>query len=215
MTKLRFIILAIISFSISGCSVQVNPTNSNTTTPKSENVNTPKSEPTKEVNANISNTNQTPVSGKTADKSSCYNLIRDDLMVDKKQTFTIDFKPFEGACFVTFHDPEFDNPPLGSQFYIYKDGKEVFNFPDQFGMGNTTCWVDAVAFEDLNGDQLKDVAIIGKCGAKSGSYNENMVYLNTGNDFSTNADSNAEMLDFSKVSQIRDFVKKNPKMFVP
>lgn len=215
MTKLRFIIPVIILFSISSCSVQVNQTNSNTSTPKTENSNTPQAQSSKEVNANMANTNQTPVNGKTVDKSSCHDLTRDDLMVDKKQTFPIDFKPFEGACFVTFHDPEFDNPPLGSQFFIYKDGKEIFNFPDQFGMGNTTCWVDAVAFEDLNGDQLKDISIIGKCGGKSGSYNENMVYLNTGKDFSTNAESNAELMDFSKVSQIRDFVKKNPKMFVP
>lgn len=215
MKKFRFIIPAIILFLISACSVQVNQTNSNTSTPKIENTNSTKIEPTKEVNTNIANTNQTLVNGTTIDKSSCYNSTKDDLMVDKKQTFPIDFKPFEGACFVTFHDPEFDDPPLGSQFYIYKNGKEVFEFPEQFGMGNTTCWADAVAFEDLNGDQLKDIAIVGKCGAKSGSYNENMVYLNTGRDFSTNADSNAEMMDFSKVSQIRDFVKKNPKMFVP
>jgi hypothetical protein len=72
-----------------------------------------------------------------------------------------------------------------------------------------------VAFEDLNNDRLTDVAIVGKCGGKSGSFNENMVYLNNGNEFVTNAESNAEMMDFSKVSQIRDFVKKNPKMFVP
>lgn len=215
MTKFRFIILVLILFSISACSVQVNQPNSNAATPKTENSNSTKTEPAKEVNTNIANSNHQQPSEKTKDNSSCYNATRDDLMVDKKQTFPIDFKPFEGACFVTFHDPEFDNPPLGSQFFIYKDGKEIFEFPDQFGMGNTTCWVDAVAFEDLNGDQLKDIAIVGKCGAKSGSYNENMVYLNTGKDFSTNAESNAEMMDFSKVSQIRDFVKKNPKMFVP
>ncbi|NJM53911.1 MAG: hypothetical protein HC846_11300 [Blastocatellia bacterium] len=152
---------------------------------------------------------------KTSDKSTCYNLVRDDLLLDKKQTFFIDFKPFEKSCFVTFHNPEFDNPPLESQFFIYQNGQEVFEFPEQFGMGNTTCWVDAVAFEDLNSDQLKDIIVIGKCGGKSSAYNENMVYLNTGKEFVTNADSNAEMMDFSKVSQIRDFVKKNPKMFIP
>ncbi len=81
-------------------------------------------------------------------------------------------------------------PHLRGQFYLYQNGKEVFNFPHQFGGGNTTCWVDAVAFEDLNNDQLKDVIVVGKCGAKAGAYNENMVYLNTGTEFVTDVKSN-------------------------
>lgn len=215
MTKLRFIIFAIISFTFLGCSVQINQSNSNATTPNPENVNAPKTEPTKDVLANVEKGTPTPQKTETAVKSNCYNLTKGDLMLDKKQTFDIDFKPFEKSCFVTFHNPEFDNPPLGSQFYIYKNDKEVFEFPEQFGMGNTTCWVDAVGFEDVNNDQLKDVIIVGKCGAKSGAFNENMVYLNNGKEFVTNAESNAEMMDFSKISQIREFVKKNPKMFIP
>lgn len=215
MTKFRFIIFVVILFSTFGCSVQINQQNSNSTEAKPENTSTANIQPIN--NQTIENKTATPEAKKTETtaNSGCYNLTKDDLLLDKKQTFAIDFKPFEKSCFVTFHNPEFDNPPLGSQFYIYKNGKEVFEFPEQFGMGNTMCWANAVAFEDLNNDQLTDVAIVGKCGEKSGSYNENMVYLNNGNEFVTNAESNAEMMDLSKVSQIRDFVKKNPKMFVP
>lgn len=215
MTKFRFIILTIILAANFACSVQVNQPNTNSTPAKPENVNTAKTVPTE--TKTVENTKATPETKTTGkvDNSDCYQLQHADLMLDKKQTFAIDFAPFEKSCFVTLHNPEFDNPPLGEQFYIYKSGKEVFEFPEPFGGGNTLCWADAVAFEDVNNDQLKDVIIVGKCGEKSGGFNENMVYLNNGKEFVTNAESNAEMLDFSKVSQIRDFVKKNPKMFVP
>jgi hypothetical protein len=213
MTKLRFLILiALLSF---GCSVQVNQPNTNTATAKPENVSTPNTEPM--ANATVANNAETPNPPKTekTNSSSCFNAVKDDLMLDKKQTFPIDFPPFEKSCFVTFHNPEFENPPLGSQFYIYKNGTEVFEFPEQFGMSNAMCWADAVSFEDVNNDGLKDVLIVGKCGEKSGGYNENMVYLNNGKEFVTNAEANAELLDFSRINQIKDFVKKNPKMFVP
>lgn len=210
MKKFRFIILACLLFSLFGCKEPDNKTasNSNQTNVVASNQ-TPEIKKTEAVNAVNTNT-KNPV---TTNNSACYNLKRDDLLLDKKQTFAIDFEPFEKSCFVTFHDPEFDNPPLRSEFFIYKDGKEVFSFPEQFGGGNTTCWVGAVSFEDLNNDQLKDVIVVGKCGAKAGSYNENMVYLNNGSEFVTNSISNAETMDFSKTTQIRDFVKKNPTMF--
>ena len=47
--------------------------------------------------------------------------------VDEKQTFAFDYEPFKGACFVTLHDPEFDDPALGSEFFIFKDGGQVIN----------------------------------------------------------------------------------------
>ncbi len=211
MMKLRFIFLTISFCLILSCSridnksvsnvVQTNSTNQ-TASPEIKKTEPPANSPV-EVNKPATN-----------DNTACYNLKRDDLLLDKKQTFAIDFKPFEKSCFVTFHDPEFDNPPLGSQFYIYQNGIELFNFPEPFGGANTTCWVDAVAFEDLNNDQLKDVIVIGKCGAKSSAYNENMVYINNGVKFVTNSKSNAETMDFSKISQIRDFVKQNPNLFL-
>lgn len=214
--KVKFFSLFLISIFVYGCTTNTPETVSKTPTSKTESVKT--TEPANEAAnaANIeANVAETPPTEKSDDDSRCYNLKRADLALDKKQTFAVDFKPFEKSCFVTFHDPEFDNPPLGSQFFIYKNGKEVFEFPEQFGAGNVTCWVDAVSFEDLNNDQLKDIVIVGKCGEKSGAYNENMVYINTGKEFVTNAESNAETMDFSKINQIRDFVKKNPKMFIP
>lgn len=213
--KIRLLFLSSFLFFTFGCSAPETKTNSNLTEKKPENVNTSNIEPVTNQNTEANNTNTSDKKTENAGNSNCYDLKRKDLLVDKKQTFAIDFKPFEKSCFVTFHDPEFENPQLGSQFYIYKNGKEVFYFPEQFGEANATCWVDSISFEDLNNDQLKDVIVVGKCGAPSDSYNENMVYLNNGEEFVTNAESNAEMMDFSKVSQIRSFVKKNPKMFIP
>lgn len=213
--KIRFFLLSVILAAICSCSTNNNSSNSNVSGTKSENVAVANSTPeaNKLTESNSANTDDKKI--ETADNTTCYNLKREDLMIDKKQTFAIDFKPFEKSCFVTFHDPEFDNPPLGERFFIYKNGKEVFNFPEQFGEGNVACWIDAVSFEDLNEDQLKDIVIVGKCGGKSSDFNENMVYINTGKEFVTNADSNVETMDFSKISQIREFVKKNPKMFIP
>ncbi len=215
--KIKFFLLFLISVFAYSCATNPKDTATKTPAKKTENVKTPAvSNETVNAANTEANVSETPLTNKTdGDNSQCYNLKRNDLMLDKKQTFAIDFKPFEKSCFVTFHDPEFENPALGSQFFIYKNGKEVFNFPDQFGAGNITCWADAVSFEDVNNDQLKDIIIVGKCGEKSGSYNENMVYINTGKDFMTNSESNAETMDFSKVSQIREFIKKNPKMFIP
>lgn len=145
--------------------------------------------------------------------TSCGELKKTGFALDKKQTFAVDFAPFEKSCFATFHDPEFTNPALGAQYFIYKNGREVFNFPEQFNGGNATCRVDAVSFEDVNGDKLKDIIVIGKCGAKSDDYNENMVYINTGKDFKVNKDANIEMMDFSKVSQIQNYVREHQKSF--
>ncbi len=206
----RFFLLPAFLFLMFGCQSTNNQTNAKPTGKKPENVTvvkaTPEVAPPEE--------NKTPQKKTDSlDHSNCDKLKRDDLSLDKKQTFAIDFKPFEKSCFVTFHDPEFDDPPLRSEFYIYQDGKEVFSFPEQFNGGNTTCWVSAAAFEDVNNDQLPDIIVIGKCGAKADAYHENMVYLNTGRDFVTNVKSNSEMMDFKKISQISNFVKKNPTMF--
>jgi hypothetical protein len=214
MTKFRYILLALGFFTLSACTLQLNRPNSNTDAPKTEKP-IANAGPKAEATPTLAPGTPLPEKSEKADNVSCAAVRRDGLQIDKKQTFAIDFPPFENSCFVTFHDPAFDNPPLGSQFFIYRNGQEIFNFPEQFGGGNTTCWVDAVAFEDVNDDQLKDIIVVGKCGAKSGSYNENMVYLNNGTEFTTNAEANAETLDFSKVGQIRDFIRKNPKLFIP
>lgn len=167
-----------------------------------------KTETTPETTANENVAQNAP---KTDD--SCQNLTRKGFTLDQKQTFAVDFAPFEKSCFATFHDPEFTNPNLGAQYFIYKDGKQTFVFPEQFNGGNATCWVDAVSFEDVNSDNLKDIIVVGKCGAQSDAYNENMVYINTGKDFKVNKDANMEMMDFTKISQIKDYVREHEKDF--
>jgi hypothetical protein len=149
----------------------------------------------------------------TAKTVSCRSLERKGFALDKKQTFAIDFAPFEKSCFATFHDPEFTDPALGAQFYIYRDGKEIYNFPEQFNGGNASCWVDAVTFEDINADRLKDIIVIGKCGAKSGAYNENMVYINTDEGFKINKEANMEMMDFTKTSEIKEYIDSHRNDF--
>ena len=175
-------------------------TNANNTTP--ETTKTP--ETTAEINT---------AKNEAPQNNECSDLKRKGFALDKKQTFAIDFAPFEKSCFATFHDPEFTNPALGAQFFIYKNGKETFNFPEQFNGGNALCWVDAVSFEDVNADQLKDIIVVGKCSAKTADYNENMVYINTGKDFKVNKDANMEMMDYTKISQIQDYVRKHQENF--
>jgi hypothetical protein len=150
---------------------------------------------------------------KAVTKTDCTKIDTGDKALLAKQTFPIDFAPFEKSCFVTSYNPEFDDPPLESEFAIYTDGRKVFDFPSRFNGVTSGCWVDAVAFDDLNGDGLKDVTIAGKCGAKMGDYNENMVYVNTGRAFTTSEDANYKIADFTKIKDINDFVRKNKGIF--
>ncbi len=91
MKVFRFFILSAFLFSIFGCSVQFNQSNSNTNSAKPENGNVPKIEPTANKSAENKAKNSEPKQTKTTDNSTCYNLKRDDLLLDKKQTFAIDF----------------------------------------------------------------------------------------------------------------------------
>ena len=146
-------------------------------------------------------------------KSDCENVDAGDNAVQKQQTFPVDFAPFINSCFVTSYNPEYDDPPLESEFAIYKDGKKIFDFPNQFNGVEYGCWVEGVAFEDLNDDNLKDVIVVGKCSAKSAPYNENMVYVNTGREFTTSEDANYKLADFKRIKDITDFVRKNKQIF--
>jgi guanyl-specific ribonuclease Sa len=133
-----------------------------------------------------------------------------------KQTFPFDFKPFEKSCFVTFANPEEmvdeTDLPRGSEFYIFREGKQIFQFPDAFD--NTSgCWIEGVSFEDLNDDNLTDVIVAGKCLAAKDSYNQNAVYVNTGTGFTTNNQANSKLENFDKAKDIVNFVKKNRKLF--
>jgi hypothetical protein len=169
----------------------------------------------KPVEINKANTRQTKDSFDEirVTRTDCTNIDAGDNAVLAKQTFPVDFAPFANSCFVTTYNPEYDDPPLESEFAIYKDGAKVFDFPSRFNGVEFGCWVDAVAFEDLNDDNLKDVIVAGKCSAKSGPYNENMVYANTGKDFTTNEEANSKLADFKRIKEISDFVRRNRQIF--
>jgi hypothetical protein len=150
--------------------------------------------------------------GRTA-TAACQEVKTGDNVIYKKQTFAIDFEPFKGSCFVTAHNPEYDNPPLESQFAIYKNNKRTFEFPSQFNGSTFGCWVDAVAFQDLNGDKMTDIIVIGKCMAKVESYNENMVYINDGKGFTTREDANNQLGEMTSIKAVIAFVEENRTMF--
>jgi hypothetical protein len=149
-------------------------------------------------------------------REECLKIDSGDLLLLKSQTLPTDFKPYEGACFVTMHDAEYDDPPLGSVISIYKDGAQVYTFDSSFNPDAATCWVEAVAFEDLDGDGLKDVVVAGKCGVKSGDLSANEVFINRGDgEFHTDTAANDELEEFDTIREISDFVKKNKELFVP
>lgn len=152
----------------------------------------------------------------TAGKSAtlaCQTVDPGEYELYKKQTFAIDFEPFRNSCFVTSHNPEFDDPPMESQYAIFKNGKKVFDFPSQFNGVNFGCWIEAVSFQDLNEDKRTDVIVVSKCQAKMGDYNENTVYDNDGKGFTTREDANTQLSEFKTVKQVVDFVKENRSMF--
>lgn len=159
------------------------------------------------------NTEKTPVQTAKSDTKKCFGLKKEGKTQLDAQTFPVDFAPFDDACFVTFHDPEFTNPPLDSEFYIYRSGKEIYDFPDRFNGMENGCWLESVTFEDVNGDNLKDILIVGKCGAMKGAVQTNSVYLNTGKGFRTNLVANDKITEFEKTSEIRNYVRAHQAEF--
>ncbi|MEP7074223.1 MAG: hypothetical protein ABI878_00320 [Acidobacteriota bacterium] len=152
--------------------------------------------------------------GNAVARASCMNT---DLgvkrAVQKSQTFAVDFEPFKGSCFVTSYNPEYGDSHMETAFEIYKQGKKLFSFPGRFNGSTFGCWVDAVAFQDLNRDGLEDVIVVGKCAAKQSDYYENMVYMNTGKAFVTREDGNNKLEDFTSVKEITNFVQDNQQIF--
>ncbi|MEO5858949.1 MAG: VCBS repeat-containing protein [Pyrinomonadaceae bacterium] len=144
---------------------------------------------------------------------ACQKIDPGEFDVYRKQTFAIDFEPFRNSCFVTSYNPEYKDPPLESQFAIFKNGKKAFDFPSQFNGVNFGCWIDAVSFKDLNGDEKTDVIVVTKCQGKEGTYNENSVYVNDGKGFTTREDANTQLSEFKSVKQLVDFVQENRSMF--
>lgn len=148
-----------------------------------------------------------------ARRAECAKVATGDKALLAKQTFPIDFEPFRESCFVTSYNPEYDDPPMDAELAIYTGGKEVFRFPDAFNGVTTGCWVEGVAFQDLNADNLTDVIVAGMCSAKSAPYTENMVYANTGKTFVTDVSANYKLQDFKKIKDISDYVKRNQSDF--
>lgn len=146
-------------------------------------------------------------------KADCLRAATGDNAILAAQTFPVDFAPFANACFVTSYNPEYDDPPMETEFAIYQDGKKVFDFPNRFNGVEFGCWVESVAFEDLNADDLKDIVVAGKCSAKSQPYHENMIYVNTGSAFTTDENANLKLSDFKKIKEITDFAKANQQIF--
>ena len=160
------------------------------------------------------NTSSNEVKTSTSN-AACVTVNTGNKAVLKSQTFAIDFEPFKGSCFVTTHDPEYKDPPLESEIAIYRDGKRVFEFPEQFNGIQVGCWVEAVAFQDVNNDRLTDVIVVGKCSGKTDSFNENSVYINNGRGFVTNIDANYKLADLKTIRDIAGFARENLRLFSP
>lgn len=206
----RIILVSIAAILLASCSFKSAGENRTPRqTPERSNAASPSGQSTPASSAaNAENTNLVPMTA-----AECQRVETGDNVVLKSQTFSFDFAPFAGSCFVTAHNPEYDEPPMESEFAIYKDGKKIFVFPSQFNGTTFGCWVDAVSFQDLNDDKLTDVIVVGKCSAKTAPYNENMVYVNTGKGFITRKDSNYKLAEFKKAKDIVDFVQKNQQLF--
>lgn len=210
--KKRTAILFFTAIIFSGCVFSSNRETPNTAPAKTSNTQTAANE--KSGAANSSNqTEKKTEPAKSAAQADCVNIKVAGKKIDADQTFAFDHEPFKNACFVTAYDPDFDDPPLNSEFFIYQGGKEVYKFPKQFNGVTTGCWAEAVAFQDLNEDNLTDVLIVGKCSAKSAPYHENMVYVNKGKEFTTNEEANYTLEKFKKIKDIADFVKQNKEQF--
>ncbi len=152
----------------------------------------------------------------TGDQAACLNAKIEGTRLIANQTFVFDFEPFKKSCFVTFGSKEDmldeKDVPRGSTFYIYKDGKQIYQFEDAFD-GQPACWVEGVGFEDLNHDGKTEVIIAGSCLGAKNSYPMNAVYLNIRDDFKTVSTSNSTLENFKTIKQISDFVKKNNNKF--
>ncbi|MBS1797521.1 MAG: hypothetical protein JSS81_27100 [Acidobacteria bacterium] len=150
------------------------------------------------------------------DKTECLKASMPGKKLIADQTFVFDFAPFDKSCFVTFANKEDmvddKDVPRGSTFHIFRDGKKVYDFPDAFG-GMSACWVEGVAFDDLNGDGKTDVVVAGSCLGAKDSYPMNAVFVNTGSKFETDDDKNQQLENFKKISEIKDYVRKNKDKF--
>ena len=208
-------VVALVGFVFVGCSINVG-SNQQATAPNQNAASQPAS------TANAAKT-ESPGTGTptVADAlkpapANCASVKIPGLKFIAKQSFAFDYKPYEGSCFVTFASEEdmLDDKdvPRGSTFHVFKDGKQVFEFPDAFA-GQPACWVEAVAFDDLNGDDQTDVVMAGKCLGAKDSYSANAVYINNGKTFITKEAANGLLGAFSTVKEIEAYATKNQRIF--
>lgn len=223
--KIKIVTLLAICAMFAACTASVNQNAANTTT------NTVANTANRAANSNAGAKNfndtantagaervnpraETSVDAKA--KTACLNNKLAGKKLVAGQTFAFDFEPFRNSCFVSFGDSkqmlDEKDLPRGTEFYIFRDGKQIYQFPSAFDE-MSGCWVEAVAFEDLNGDSSTDVVIAGKCLGAKDSYPTNAVYANTGDGFTTDNDANSALENFTKIKDIADFARKNKDKF--
>jgi hypothetical protein len=144
---------------------------------------------------------------------NCASAEMSGMKINPKQTFPFDHEPFKNACFVTFS--KYDNPPpqppSGEKFFIYRDSKPVFEFPDQSQAAMTR--ISAVAFQDLNGDGLTDIVVATNTEVKSGLAHDGQIYVNNGKTFTTDGSANAKLSNLKSIKEIIAFVKSHKPLF--
>jgi hypothetical protein len=163
------------------------------------------------ANTAPANANAEPAA-KAPTRAECQAIQTGDDEVLKTQTYAMDFEPFKASCFVTTYNADTD-PPMEAKMAVYRDGQKVFDLPGQFNGSTMGCTVDGVAFGDLNNDAKKDIVVIGKCISNTGPYNENMIYVNDGQKFTTDEGANSVLVDYDNAKDVIEFAKKNPKIF--
>lgn len=154
-----------------------------------------------------------PKMGSSAARKLCFETATGDNVVQQQNTFAVDFEPVEDTCFVTAYNPEYDDPPMESVMAFYRDNKKVLDLPSQFNGNDFGCWVTAVAFRDVNGDDKTDIIVAGKCSARAEAVNENVVYVNSGKGFVTNTDKNLTLGDIDTIDKIIAHVANKENKF--
>jgi len=214
--KLLFLMITALFALSTACVISSNSTKTTEQPKATETVNKPTETTAKNTEKKDNKETEAKKTESSGDKSACLKATMDGKRLIADQTFVFDHKPFPKSCFVTFASKEDmldeKDVPRGSTFHIFKDGKLDYDFPDAFD-GQAACWVEAVGFEDLNGDGDTDVIIAGSCLGAKDSYPSNAIYENYNDDFRTYASQNAAIENLKSVGEIKDYVKKNKNKF--